>query len=148
MSLRHFRRARLREWALWCLIFSLPLQGMSGVVAQWLGAQHVHREIVSVANGHHHHRHQHAHDAVERHHHALTDTTVVAVGSDAGNGEADSGPVTGAGSAAIAGSGPKPWPLRAGLSHARPRTAAWSVVSCDVQRLDKPPDACQFAVAG
>jgi hypothetical protein len=149
MPLRPFRHPRLREWALWCLIFALPLQGMSGVVAQWLGAQHVHRQGASVSHAAHHHHDHHDHAAVQRHHHPLTDASVLAVGADASGGDADLSASAGAWGATVAGGRAAGLPLRGGLSHEHPGSTAWAVHGCDAWPVDKPPDGgCGASAAG
>jgi hypothetical protein len=138
MGLPLFRHAGLCQWVLWCLIYALPLQGLSGVVAQWLGAQHFHREVAVSAFADHHH---HGHAAVQRHRHTVTDATVIAIGVDAGNGEADLTSLPGAWGSLAGTCASARLHLQAGLSHERPASTAWSVLSCEAQQVDKPPDA-------
>lgn len=146
MSLTPFRSARLREWALWCLIFALPIQGVSGVLTLWLGSQHFHRQIVASGAPAHSHRH-HEHATVQRHHHALTDTTVVALGADAAAGEEDLTPMPTAWGALLAMGGTAVFHLRSGLAHEWPDTTAWTFLSADAQLLDRPPDGARHGHA-
>ncbi len=131
----------LRQWVLWCLVYALPLQGLSGTLAQWLGSLHLHRGTAVVA-AHHHHDHA----APQRHTHALTDASVVALGPDAAQGASEPAAGWDVSGSLIGLGGLARLALREGLSHARPASDAWSMCEREIEPADKPPDGAAAAV--
>lgn len=100
---RFARQHILHHLLVWVLVVALPINGVSSLLAQMLGAQHRHAQIVPEAErnavidttglspypSHHHtpnelshpHLHAHAHMMFERHVHEPADGTVLALGA-------------------------------------------------------------------
>ena len=151
--LRHSRS--VRRLIVCCLLIALPLGGLSSVMVQMLGASHFHQlaSPVGTMTGWQDFRRAaqlqaatpsvHAHSLFERHHHVRGEVSVVAL--DGANGDSPSGntapsEIAPVGLALIANDvvGPRstgavaaPWRL---LDAAR-------FQSCDLPRLDRPPQA-------
>ena len=90
----HLPRPALR-WVVWCLLFALPMLGLSSIAVGMLGSSHHHAEAqrsASAMRGWHDFRRtahappsqpaEHAHAALLRHHHAGGDASVVALDGD------------------------------------------------------------------
>ena len=131
------RCRRAREWAIWWLVFALPLHGMAAVVTQWIGAQHFHR-AVALADPHST-PHSHGHGSLQRHHHAAADASVMTIGAAHDAAEADQ-------SAASGGWGWLQAPLTrrrdtladAALVHAQPQARAWLVLRVGSGPIEHP----------
>lgn len=152
--LRLWRHEHLRAWVLWGLIFTLPIYGVSGLVTQWLGAQHFHsaestkrvERIAAVTQSNlvvrgHGHGHQHAHTSLARHHHETGDASVVALGADSPSIDSDSGYQSGSVLQVVALSNLASLYLRAGLSHAEPAAQALRASDGMSRLLERPPKA-------
>ncbi len=157
-STRHAR------WlVLWCLLLALPVQGLSGVLLQWLGAQHRHQAEVADAGAlttgwelrfrsamagyaspalafrPAQQPADHGHGVFERHHHAADDASVLALGPTEPNSDLASDAAQGAAVQPLAVHGLLAWHLPAtGRSPwALAPSAGWQ--SQPVSRLERPP---------
>lgn len=89
-----YRRMRkARHLVIWCLLFALPVYGFSSTIVQFLGANHTHRQVASLADpmagwvdsrrGSHSAKttvsSAHSHSLFQRHHHDAGDQTVLAL---------------------------------------------------------------------
>ncbi len=103
LPVRFARHHALRHLLVWVLVASLPINGISNLLTQMLGAAHRHVEIAPTQDSgpvidasrllsepaHHHshedaahpHLHTHAHMMFERHFHQPSDGSVIALGS-------------------------------------------------------------------
>ena len=150
---------RALRWAIWLLALVLPLQGLTGLLAQVAGPSHVHQlgagapllvdfrrapgpsEDSRVAAARARHGHGHAGDATERHPHHFDDATVRYVdGSRFGDASAHD---PGAASDAVAAFLPlwfsSPFWLLSDISHWRRDAPSWNPTAADSVRLDRPP---------
>lgn len=154
--LRHSRS--LRRLIACCLLIALPVGGLSSVMVQMLGASHFHPlasplGTIGTMNGWQDFRRAahlqdatpwvHAHALFDRHHHAPGDATVVALdgaNADSPSGNAASSEIAGVGLALRADDGIGPRPPGA-VAAPWPRFDAARFKSCDLPRLERPPQA-------
>lgn len=137
----------------WCLLFALPLAGLSSVLQSVFGSTHFHRQsqpaVSALADWQDFRRVDHAfalghpapgHATWSRHHHAVADPTVASIDG----GSAD----TVLGEAASSSSGsPMVWAIGAGFEIRKPAGSAlnWprlvheSVASRTTDPLERPP---------
>ena len=144
----HLPRPALR-WVVWCLLFALPLVGLSSVAVGMLGASHHHTEAqrsASVVLGWQDFRRTahappsepaaHSHAALLRHHHAGGDASVVALDRDGADAlQSEAAPV------ALMFAFGEP----ADTLHAEPVVVRWpgaapgAVQNAHARRLERPP---------
>ena len=137
------------QWVVWCLLFALPVFGLSSAAVGMLGASHHHTEAqrsASVMLGWQDFRRtahappsepaKHSHAALLRHHHAEGDASVVALDGDAGDAlQGEAAPVT----LMFAIGEP------AATRHAEPVAVRWpgaapgAIQSAHARRLERPP---------
>lgn len=122
---------------LWGLILAMPICGVSGVLAQWLGAQHYHR----VAAFEHTSADRHSHFGLLRHHHSHADRSVVAIGVDSAVPLLESVPAAASLMPLVALTAPPMLLLHIGLRHVRPQALVLLPQGRDTEPLDRPPDA-------
>ncbi|MBA2722375.1 MAG: hypothetical protein H0W48_04540 [Methylibium sp.] len=156
--LRSHATQSLRTLVLCCLLVALPVYGLAGSIAQWLGVQHSHdhgavlahaadpmagwqdfRRIVAVGDAT---AHGHDHAALERHHHARGDASVNSLGSDGG----DSTPTDGASPVGSAGCmfipvASSPWYAPTSAAQVWLAFVPPMIASRPPARLDRPPKA-------
>lgn len=123
---------------LWGLILAMPICGISGVVAQWLGAQHFHRVFAGVSAVPQ--EHPHSHFGLLRHHHQHADPSVVVVGIDAEAAASELVPAAASLMPLVTLTAPTLLLLQMGLRHARPHTALSLLPGRETVPLDRPPD--------
>ena len=155
------RSARLRFdlWTKWlvlsCLLFALPLEGLTVATARMLGANHFHRGmavvVASMEGWKDFRRSSHVsesprpaqtHTLVQRHHHGVDDASVVAIDAQVGEAPADasSGAVSAIWLVFSPASGldvPRAHLMRTHW----PRPTVAAIQSCDARRLERPPQA-------
>lgn len=149
------RPARTRQprpalrWVVWCLLFALPVLGLSSVAVGLLGASHHHleaqRSASAIGSWQDFRRTvhalpsppaDHAHAALLRHHHAGGDASVLALDSSAGDAlQGEAAPVT----LMFALGAPSESLLAPPVEVRWPGTAPGAIQRAHARRLERPP---------